>query len=307
MAFTVFDIENAIGAITRGQVSSPVSLDNFTLTGMEVPSVLRVGGQQRLIVHQLPGGDRLIDSAGGDPNRIEMAGTFTGQNALARAQTLQKLYQRGKPIRFIAAAVSTQAFIFDYAYDYTAKGAVIPYRLTLEMQAAAQNAQAATGKTLSSLVGTDAASAITSISDTVSDVSQTIENYAGAAQTVIGQVTPIANIVGVGSPLASVTNDLQVVSGAAQAGTDFSTLPATAAQAGAALQSAGAGLSSVLSTTGANLDSISFDGSAASLNALAQNAQIQSAAADAAGSVNRAARNLATATGSVQAAPIVSA
>jgi len=307
VAFTIFDIENAIGAITRGQESCAVSIGSITFSGMEVPSVLRVGGQQRLVLHKLPGGDRLIDVAGSDLNRIELAGTFTGPTAQSRAQALANMRQAGLPIRFIAAAVSTQAFIFDYAYDYTAKGAVIPYRLTLELQAATRNAQAATGKTLSSLVGTDAASAITSISDTVSDVSQTIENYAGAAQTVIGQVAPIANIVGVGGPLASVTNDLQVVSGAAQAGTDFSTLPATAAQAGAALQSAGAGLSSALSTTGANLDSISFDGSAASLNALAQNAQIQSAAADAAGSVNRAARNLATATGSAQTAPIVSA
>jgi hypothetical protein len=54
----------------------------------EVPARISWGGRQRLAVHLLPGGGRVIDAMGRDDARITWSGVFTGGDGGARARLL---------------------------------------------------------------------------------------------------------------------------------------------------------------------------------------------------------------------------
>jgi len=118
-------------------------------------------------------------------------------------------------------------------------------------------------------------------------------------------VTPIANLVGAGSVVAKAQNALEQAQAVTTAGTDLGSAPAGLATLQDNLSAAGDSLTTAIQATGQNLENIQFDGSAASLLAMAQNAQIQSTAADAGALVNRANRNATTAGGDTQTDPLV--
>jgi len=135
-------------------------------------------------------------------------------------------------------------------------------------------------------------------------VSALAASVGATAQNVIGQVTPIANMIGVGGPLATASNYLTEVQTAAQTGSGLSSTPAALSGAITSLQGAGENLQSLVEQTGANLDTISLTNQA-SLMALIQNAELHSAAVDAGALVNRATLNGTASTGGNQTGPIV--
>ena len=74
------------GGLTLG----PVSFRDF-----EVPERLRFGGRQRLAVHLLPGGGRVVDAMGADEAPLEWSGVFSGPDAAGRARLLERLRRLG--------------------------------------------------------------------------------------------------------------------------------------------------------------------------------------------------------------------
>ncbi|MDR3718392.1 MAG: hypothetical protein P4K98_06290 [Bryobacteraceae bacterium] len=54
----------------------------------EVPERVSWGGRQRLSVHRLPGGGRVIDALGRDDADISWSGVFTGEDATARVRQM---------------------------------------------------------------------------------------------------------------------------------------------------------------------------------------------------------------------------
>ena len=61
----------------------PVAFQDF-----ELPANIGFGGEQRLAVHCLPGGARVIDVLGRDDAEITFSGIFSGSDATLRARTL---------------------------------------------------------------------------------------------------------------------------------------------------------------------------------------------------------------------------
>ncbi|KXU99227.1 hypothetical protein AD929_15625 [Gluconobacter potus] len=290
-------IEAAIGAVGRLSSAAPVVIGSVTLTGAEVPDSLRVGGQQRLVIHQLLGGSRVVDATGNDPARLTLSGRFLGVNALSRAQALEALRVAGKAITFSGAGLSAQVKIAEYWYDYTLKGAVIPYSIQLE-RSSVTTASSTSTSALSSLIGSDAADALTSVSDAVSSVTSTIDDFSSEIGTVVGQITPLATLVGAGGGLADVNDALSGVSGITGAVTNLAAAPSSVASLASSFTSATTTLSTVASQAGANLSAITFDG-AGSLTTLAQNARIASTSVDGLASVTRAATNTQIAAGTL--------
>jgi len=305
-ATTLLNIETALGSIGRSANSAPVTIGTVTLTGMEVPSRLSVGGQNALVIHRLIGGDRIIDSAGNDPDRLELGGTFTGPTAQARAQAIQALRQAGKAVPFSAAGLSWQVMIRYFRYDYSAKGAIIAYSLQLELPGESSTSAGSSLTALTNLIGNDAADALSGITTAISDVSTAAQNIAGQAQTIIGQVTPIANIIGVGGPLASAESGLAAVQSISATGINLSAAPSGLSSMLTGLQSAGENIGTTITQTGANLSGINLT-NPASLIAISQNAEVHSASVDAGASINRANVNALTAGGQTIGDPLVHA
>lgn len=71
----------------------PVAFNDF-----EVPAKINIGGAQRVALHRLVGGTRVIDSLGRDDTEIKFEGVFSGPDATLRARTLDELRASGRPL-----------------------------------------------------------------------------------------------------------------------------------------------------------------------------------------------------------------
>ena len=73
-----------------------LTLGNLVFQDFEVPDTIRIGGDQALVVHKLPGGARTIDAMGADDADIPWSGRFRGKQAEARARILEGYRKTGQ-------------------------------------------------------------------------------------------------------------------------------------------------------------------------------------------------------------------
>jgi hypothetical protein len=110
----------AEGALLLG----PILFQDF-----ELPEQVRWGGRQRLTVHRLPGGVRVIDALGRDDADIVWSGVFSGGDAAVRARALDLMRAEGGfwPLTWdwFFFTVVIARFEADYA-----RANWIPYRVT---------------------------------------------------------------------------------------------------------------------------------------------------------------------------------
>lgn len=97
-------------------------------SGFEIPPAISFGGAQRLAVHKLPGGARIIDSLGRDDAPILWEGIFTGANAVDRARVLDVLRAEGGVLPLIWDSYFYSVVISVFEADYR-NGFWIPYRI----------------------------------------------------------------------------------------------------------------------------------------------------------------------------------
>ena len=71
----------------------PVGLRDF-----EVPAAVSFGGEQRVHVHRLYGGSRVVESLGAEPTTIRFDGAFTGPDAAIRFREVDRLRVSGDPV-----------------------------------------------------------------------------------------------------------------------------------------------------------------------------------------------------------------
>lgn len=72
-----------------------VVLGPVVFAGFEVPERIALGGQQRLAVHDLPGGGRVIDVLGASEADLVWSGVISGPDAEERVRVLEGLRRGG--------------------------------------------------------------------------------------------------------------------------------------------------------------------------------------------------------------------
>ncbi|MEJ0016748.1 MAG: hypothetical protein WDN25_09290 [Acetobacteraceae bacterium] len=107
---------------------SALLLGPIAFRDFEVPAAINFGGRQRLALHRLPGGTRIIDALGRDDAQITFSGIFTGSDATLRARTLDELR-----VAAIALPLTWDVFFYtvmisEFHADYRG-GSWIPYRI----------------------------------------------------------------------------------------------------------------------------------------------------------------------------------
>jgi len=110
-------------------------MSNYLLLGavlfqdFELPERISWGGAQRLTVHQLPGGTRVIDALGRDDKQITWSGVFSGSGASDRARLIDLMRADGSlwPLTWEAFFYSVVIASFDADYS---RSNWIPYRIT---------------------------------------------------------------------------------------------------------------------------------------------------------------------------------
>jgi hypothetical protein len=109
-----------------------VRLGDFEFSRFEVPEKIPFGGDQRLIVHELVGGVRVIDAMGPTPMPLEWSGVFTGQSGLDRARYVDGLRKTGKPLTLswdeFLFSVVIRTFQCEFKSFYR-----VPYRIVCEV------------------------------------------------------------------------------------------------------------------------------------------------------------------------------
>jgi hypothetical protein len=95
----------------------------------EVPERLRFGGKQRLAVHVLPGGGRVVDAMGADEEAISWCGVFSGPAASERAALLDGMRRAGDTLP-LSWSGSRYTVVIDSFEASAMNPAWIPYRLS---------------------------------------------------------------------------------------------------------------------------------------------------------------------------------
>ena len=101
----------------------PVLLEAF-----ELPSRVLWGGRQRLAVHRMPGGRRVIDAMGRDDADIGWTGVFSGGDAIARARAVDLMRAGGGvwPLSWGSFFYSVAVARFEAVYE---RDNWVPYRI----------------------------------------------------------------------------------------------------------------------------------------------------------------------------------
>ena len=106
-----------------------LTLGPVAFAGFELPSSITLGGRQRLAIHLLPGGLRIIDALGPDPADIAFSGIFTGPDAADRARLLDSLRVAGMALPLAWDAFTYSVVIENFEADYRSPW-WIPYRVS---------------------------------------------------------------------------------------------------------------------------------------------------------------------------------
>jgi hypothetical protein len=106
-----------------------LTLGPVAFAGFELPSSITFGGRQRLAIHRLPGGVRIIDAIGPDPADLAFSGIFTGPDAADRARMLDTLRVAGTALPLAWDAFLYTVVIERFEADYRSPW-WIPYRIS---------------------------------------------------------------------------------------------------------------------------------------------------------------------------------
>lgn len=75
-----------------------INLGGFQFRDLEVPSQINFGGDHKLVVHELVGGQRIIDAMGRMDTNISWEGLITGPDAIDRALQLEHFRTSGQTV-----------------------------------------------------------------------------------------------------------------------------------------------------------------------------------------------------------------
>jgi hypothetical protein len=110
----------------------PLILGSIVFTAFEIPEQINFGGSQKMTVHTLPGGERIIDVMGRDEDAPSWGGIFLGNNAMDRAKQLDVLRAAGNVQQLswgtLSYSVIIKSFQPEYKFAYH-----IPYKIVCEV------------------------------------------------------------------------------------------------------------------------------------------------------------------------------
>lgn len=102
----------------------PIAFQDF-----EIPASINIGGVQRLAIHRLPGGTRVIDAMGRDDSDMSFSGTFSGPDATLRARAIDEMRVSGLSVPLTWDVFFYSVIIGKFEADYRS-GWWIPYHMT---------------------------------------------------------------------------------------------------------------------------------------------------------------------------------
>jgi hypothetical protein len=205
-------------------MATSLSLGDVLFADLEVPDHITFGGDQKLTVHELVGGTRIIDAMGRSDMPLEWTGYFMGTNVLQRARYLETQRIAGLSLPIVWSEMFYDVVIQHFEADFQREW-LIPYRIVCVVVANHSQPQTSlVGPSINDLIATDQSSAntlvgsigngtLTGLMGTLNTAISTVSSFASAAQSTITSVlAPIAAVqTQVQTLIASASNTIQNV------------------------------------------------------------------------------------------------
>jgi hypothetical protein len=138
--------------------NSPIQLGSIELRDFEIPQSVRFGGRQRLAVHALAGGRRIVERLGPDDDDIQFRGIFSGPAAETRACAFDNLRLSGEIVWLSWESFRRRVIVKSFVANYHS-----PWWITYQVSCVAVH-QAGTASseemTIAALISTDLSSAM---------------------------------------------------------------------------------------------------------------------------------------------------
>jgi hypothetical protein len=105
-----------------------LTLGDVIFQNFEIPQQISFGQRQRVAIHNLIGGGRVVDTLGAQPSEIAFGGIFSGSDASARTQILDTACAAGLVLPLGWEEFFYNVMIVDFAADYK-KSYWIPFEI----------------------------------------------------------------------------------------------------------------------------------------------------------------------------------
>jgi hypothetical protein len=137
-----------------------LTLAGISFTGYSPPDSMMAGGKQAMVVHKLPGGQRVIDTLGPDEAEISWRGTFFGNDAYSNAQALDAIRAAGAEVPLTWGGQYRIVIIEHFIYHVRRLPAWVEYEISCTVAVNPMlGSQGATVSTIDTLVSSDLATA----------------------------------------------------------------------------------------------------------------------------------------------------
>jgi len=181
---------------------TPVLLGGFAFTSWGIPERINGGGRQRMVVHQLIGGTRVVDVMGWEPDQIRFAGRLRGSAAMLNARLVETLARSGNATVFSYWTNRYQVVVDSFSWSFQ-RYYEIPFEICLTVVAdLTQQVWQAAADTLDDLFGADlvtasaAAVSLPTVASGLAQVSTTQATLGTLQGAGAATLLPLANNVG---------------------------------------------------------------------------------------------------------------
>jgi len=166
-----------------------LTLGGYTFSDFGVPERINGGGAQKLVVHKLIGGTRVIDAMGDDDDIIRWRGRLRASGAMDNVATLDAMRRAGMPVTLTYWNQSALVVISKFTWEFE-RFFEVPYEIECTVVSNAAQAAAAAAATPDSAVGGD-----------ISLASST----AGGSAAVNAAIAPMGTAYSTYGPISSAT------------------------------------------------------------------------------------------------------
>ena len=198
-----------------------LTLGGVVFTGFEIPETINFGGDQKLTVHKLPGGGRIIDAMGPDDADIRWSGRLRGSSSEQQGILLDFMRRQGQKVLLAWSLHRYQVVIRSFEANFQ-NPYEVPYTIvcTVVRDEAQSVAKAAIGFAASIAADLAAAAGLTdligedAVREAVTTVAGAVSNYQAGVPSATNAIS-VAAAVSEGAlldgVLASVTGAKAVV------------------------------------------------------------------------------------------------
>lgn len=201
-----------------------LSLGGVVFQGFEIPETINFGGEQKLVVHKLPGGGRIIDAMGPDDADIRWSGRLRGSGSEERGMMLDYMRRQGRKVLLAWGLHRYQVVIRSFEANYQ-NPYETPYSIACTVALDESQALASIAVGFAESLAADLAAATglsgllgdSDITEAVQGVATALSNFQAGTPSATNLITAAAAATEtelVGGLLASVTGAQGVVGSA---------------------------------------------------------------------------------------------